>query len=39
METLNETDKASFLQFVTGSSKVPVGGFAMLNGMSGLQKF
>jgi hypothetical protein len=28
-----------FLQFVTGSSKVPLAGFAGLQGMSGLQKF
>ena len=35
METLNSTDKANFLQFVTGSSKVPVQGFALLWGLGG----
>ena len=39
MESLNEIEKANFLQFVTGCSQVPVGGFATLNGMSGLRKF
>ena len=35
METLEQTDKAKFLQFVTGSSKVPAQGFALLPGMRG----
>ena len=39
METLDSTEKANFLQFVTGSSKVPVQGFAFLWGMGGPQKF
>jgi len=32
-------DKAMFLQFVTGTSKVPLDGFANLQGMRGTQKF
>ena len=36
---LNRNEKASFLQFVTGSSKVPLSGFAELQGMRGIQKF
>lgn len=32
-------DRASFLQFVTGTSKVPLEGFANLQGMNGVQKF
>jgi E3 ubiquitin-protein ligase HUWE1 len=31
--------KALFLQFVTGTSKVPLEGFAQLQGMRGVQKF
>jgi len=37
---LDRTHKAAFLQFVTGTSKVPIGGFKDLVGMGGaLQKF
>ena len=36
---LSRNEKASFLQFVTGSSKVPLAGFAELQGMRGTQKF
>uniref|UniRef100_A0A674K1Q7 HECT-type E3 ubiquitin transferase n=1 Tax=Terrapene triunguis TaxID=2587831 RepID=A0A674K1Q7_9SAUR len=32
-------DRAKFLQFVTGTSKVPLQGFAALEGMNGIQKF
>ncbi|WOG91550.1 hypothetical protein DCAR_0310799 [Daucus carota subsp. sativus] len=32
-------DKARLLQFVTGTSKVPLDGFRALQGISGLQKF
>jgi E3 ubiquitin-protein ligase HUWE1 len=32
-------DLALFLQFVTGTSKVPLDGFASLQGMRGVQKF
>ena len=39
LKSLSEEDKARFLQFVTGTSKVPLGGFKMLRGMRGLQKF
>lgn len=34
-----EEDKARFLQFVTGTSKVPLGGFEALRGMRGATKF
>lgn len=37
--SLNRNQKASFLQFVTGSSKVPLAGFGELPGMRGVQKF
>lgn len=33
------TEAAEFLQFVTGSSKVPVDGFKALQGMRGPKKF
>lgn len=39
MFSLNQSEKAAFLQFVTGSSKVPLSGFAELQGMHGVQKF
>ena len=39
MTTLSRNQKAAFLQFVTGSSKVPLAGFAELQGMRGIQKF
>lgn len=39
METLDRTEKGNFLQFVTGSSKVPVEGFALLQGMNGPEQF
>jgi len=37
--SLTRSEKAAFLQFVTGSSKVPLAGFAELQGMRGIQKF
>ena len=37
--SFDQTDKAKFMQFVTGSSKVPLQGFAALEGMNGAQKF
>jgi E3 ubiquitin-protein ligase HUWE1 len=37
--SLSRSEKASFLQFVTGSSKVPLAGFSELQGMRGVQKF
>jgi E3 ubiquitin-protein ligase HUWE1 len=36
---LNDQDKARFIMFVTGTSKVPLGGFKALQGMRGPQKF
>ena len=39
MVFLTRSQKAAFLQFVTGSSKVPLNGFADLQGMRGTQKF
>jgi len=39
MFSLSIIEKAAFLQFVTGSSKVPLAGFAELKGMRGIQKF
>ncbi|KAG7352855.1 HECT-domain ubiquitin-transferase [Nitzschia inconspicua] len=39
MFSLSRKQKASFLQFVTGSSKVPLAGFGELPGMRGVQKF
>lgn len=39
LKSLSEEDKAKFLQFVTGTSKVPLGGFKHLHGMRGPQKF
>jgi len=37
--SLSRSEKAAFLQFVTGSAKVPLTGFAELQGMRGVQKF
>mmetsp|Transcript_9044 Transcript_9044/g.11092 ORF Transcript_9044/g.11092 Transcript_9044/m.11092 type:complete len:4662 (-) Transcript_9044:66-14051(-) len=39
MFSLTRSEKAAFLQFVTGSSKVPLEGFSQLQGMRGTQKF
>mmetsp|Transcript_18279 Transcript_18279/g.44004 ORF Transcript_18279/g.44004 Transcript_18279/m.44004 type:complete len:2525 (-) Transcript_18279:72-7646(-) len=39
MFALSRSEKAAFLQFVTGSSKVPLAGFSELQGMRGVQKF
>ena len=39
MRSFDENSKAEFLQFVTGTSKVPLQGFAHLEGMNGTQKF
>ena len=38
MNELTSQEKAEFVQFVTGTSKVPLGGFANLRGMSGPTK-
>jgi len=39
LRSFNREERASFLQFVTGTSKVPLGGFANLQGMRGNQRF
>jgi len=39
MTSLTRSQKAAFLQFVTGSSKVPLNGFGELQGMRGIQRF
>lgn len=39
MNELDEKQRAAFLQFVTGTSRVPLGGFKFLVGMRGPQKF
>ena len=39
VESLSNEDKAKFVQFFSGSAKVPLEGFAALQGMRGIQKF
>ncbi|KAG2277083.1 hypothetical protein Bca52824_059638 [Brassica carinata] len=39
VQGLSKEDKARLLQFVTGTSKVPLEGFSSLQGISGAQKF
>ena len=39
LETFDNHEKALFLQFVTGSSKVPLEGFRALQGMGGIDPF
>lgn len=39
LRSFDQADRAKFLQFVTGTSKVPLQGFASLEGMNGTQKF
>ncbi|XP_051573978.1 E3 ubiquitin-protein ligase HACE1-like isoform X1 [Myxocyprinus asiaticus] len=39
VENITQEERVLLLQFVTGSSRVPHGGFAFLMGGSGLQKF
>ena len=39
LEEFSREERAEFLQFVTGSSKVPLEGFKALPGMGGSQKF
>ena len=39
LNAMSQEDKALFLQFVTGTSKVPLEGFANLQGMRGVQRF
>lgn len=39
LRSFEQADRAKFLQFVTGTSKVPLQGFSQLEGMNGPQKF
>ena len=39
LESFDHSERAEFLQFVTGSSKVPLDGFKGLIGMRGPQRF
>lgn len=39
LRSFDQADRAKFLQFVTGTSKVPLQGFASLEGMNGVQRF
>merc|ERR1712096_166134 len=39
LKSFDEATKAKFLQFATGTSKVPIGGFSRLEGMTGVQLF
>jgi E3 ubiquitin-protein ligase HUWE1 len=39
LRSFDQAERAQFLQFVTGTSKVPLQGFAYLEGMNGIQKF
>ncbi|XP_025833004.1 E3 ubiquitin-protein ligase HUWE1-like [Agrilus planipennis] len=39
LRSFDQAERAKFLQFVTGTSKVPLQGFAHLEGMNGVQKF
>jgi len=39
LRSFDQADRARFLQFVTGTSKVPLQGFSFLEGMNGTQKF
>ncbi|KAF9145192.1 hypothetical protein BGX30_010067 [Mortierella sp. GBA39] len=39
VRSFDQTERAKLLQFVTGTSKVPLGGFSQLQGISGVQKF
>lgn len=38
LEEFNNSERAEFIQFITGSSKVPVEGFKGLRGVNGVQK-
>ncbi|KAG0269162.1 hypothetical protein DFQ27_004558 [Actinomortierella ambigua] len=39
VRSFDQTERAKLLQFVTGTSKVPLGGFSQLQGISGIQRF
>ncbi|KAJ2995906.1 hypothetical protein HDV02_000306 [Globomyces sp. JEL0801] len=39
VRSFSQEERAKLIQFATGTSKVPLGGFAQLQGSSGIQKF
>ena len=39
VRSFSQEERAKLIQFTTGTSKVPLGGFAKLQGSSGIQKF
>ena len=39
IESYDNDERAEFLQFVTGSSKIPLEGFGYLQGIGGINKF
>ena len=39
LESFSSKERAEFLQFVTGTSRVPLDGFKSLPGAMGIQKF
>jgi E3 ubiquitin-protein ligase HUWE1 len=39
VRSFDQTEKAKLLQFITGTSKVPLEGFAHLQGVQGTQRF
>ena len=39
LRSFDHAAQAKFLQFITGTSKVPLQGFANLEGMNGIQRF
>ena len=39
VRSFDQTEKAKLLQFITGTSKVPLEGFAHLQGVNGTQRF
>ena len=39
LESLDKMEKGMFLQFVTGSSKIPLEGFKSIQGMDGITPF
>jgi E3 ubiquitin-protein ligase HUWE1 len=39
VRSFSQEERAKLIQFVTGTSKVPLEGFARLQGSSGVQKF
>ena len=39
VRSFDQTEKAKLLQFITGTSKVPLEGFSQLHGVHGTQRF